>query len=668
MLRILTALAEQRGHLFPWAAVCFGAGVGVYFALLNEPPLWMVINLFAVSFVAFGYGLFRQMPPYLTGAALICAGLCVAGVHARMNIAPVLTYHYYGPVTGRIVHTDRSSSDKVRLTLDNVVLRGVSPDETPARVRVSLHGEQGYFLPEPGTAVMMTAHLSPPQGPVEPGGFDFRRSAWFQKLGAVGYTRTPALRVAPSDGDISLFWSRVRQTISTSILADMNPATAGFAVAITTGDRSHIDRQHVQSLRDSNLAHLLAISGLHMGLLVGLIFGGFRIVLSLFARIALNYPIKKLAAIGAIGAAAVYLMLSGGNVATQRAFVMVTVMLVAVLFDYRAITLNGVALAGFIVLVISPESLTGPGFQMSFAATIALVAAFRAIRDQKIHNKTLHFVAMLAFSSLVAGLATAPFAAAHFNRVAHFGLLANVLSVPVMAFVVMPAVIMTAVLSIIGWEEAGYFVLDLGIRWILRVAEWVSGLESAVGYVPSPTGYVLPLITISGLFVSLWQGRFRWIGLLGIAAALAMWSQTNRPDVLISDSGRLVGVLQNGTRVLNKERGDGFVASNWLENDGLNLSQSEASVAWIYEDTGFTLADGRQLFVINGRGAAERIEQHCAPQSVIVTARELSGEISCMLFDATTLKETGAIAIYEEAGAIRIETTAERSGNRLWTQ
>lgn len=150
--------------------------------------------------------------------------------------------------------------------------------------------------------------------------------------------------------------------------------TGGFAAAITAGDRSGVGEQTLTALRQSNLAHLLAISGLHMGLLTGFVFAAVRVLFCLVPPVALRWPVKKLAALAALAAGAGYLMLSGGNVATERAFVMVAVMLGAVLLNRRAITLRAVAVAALIVLLRRPESLLSPGFQMSFAATAALVA------------------------------------------------------------------------------------------------------------------------------------------------------------------------------------------------------------------------------------------------------------------------------------------------------
>ena len=264
----------------------------------------------------------------------------------------------------------------------------------------------------------------------------------------------------------------------------MPGAAGGFAAAILTGDRSGVDVAHLEDLRNSNLAHLLAISGLHMGLLTGFVFAALRFVMALWPGFALRVPTRKLAALGALAAGAFYLALSGGNVATQRAYVMVAVMFVAVLLDRRAISLRSVAIAAVVVLVLRPEALVQAGFQMSFAATVALVAIFRALNDDGTWRERVPRWAMpiasVALCSVVAGVATAPIAAASFNRLVEYGLLANLAAVPLMGLVIMPAGVVAAVLAPFGLEGLALGVMAPAIEWILMVARFVANLDGAV--------------------------------------------------------------------------------------------------------------------------------------------------------------------------------------------
>ena len=428
---LVDAWLTQRGHLFAWAPLCLGLGVGIYFSLGWEPGLAHYAAL--LGLILIGLVLTRWLglwAPFVWAVVLVALGLCLAGARAHQMAEPVIGWRYYGPIEGRIVDMDRSASDALRLTLDQVVLDDVRPSRTPARVRVSLHGQQGFITPEPGMVVILTGHLSPPGGPVEPGGFDFQRHAWFQGLGAVGYTRTPVLTLEPPGEGLWMF--KARMGLSDRVQAGLPGEAGAFAAAIMSGDRSGMGQETLRALRLSNLAHLLAISGLHMGLLAGFVFAAFRVGFSLIPAVGLRVPAKKISALGALAVAAVYLGLSGGNVATERAFVMAAVALVAVMADRRVLSLRAVAVAAVIVLVLRPEALLGPGFQMSFAATTALVAVFGWLRDARVPlgPKWLRPVVAVVVSSAVAGAATAPVAAAHFNQFAHYGLVANLLSVP----------------------------------------------------------------------------------------------------------------------------------------------------------------------------------------------------------------------------------------------
>jgi competence protein ComEC len=657
---------SQRGSLFPWVPVWLGCGVGLYFALRVEPPAAV---LWACGTGALLLGLValrgrEWAGPLLLVCALVLAGVAIAGARAHLMAGPVLGWRYYGPVEGRIVVIDRSASDAPRLTLDRVVLERMHPDKVPDRVRVSLHGDQGFTTPRPGLRVMMTAHLGPPSGPVEPGGFDFQRHAWFLGIGAIGYTRTPVLTVGEAQGAQLLF--RARMALSGHVQERLPGQVGAFAAAIMTGDRAGLSQDTLQAMRISNLAHLLAISGLHMGLLAGFVFAACRLGLAALPGIGLRWPIKKIAAGVAILAGAGYLGLSGGNVATERAFVMVAVMLVAVMLDRRALSLRAVAVAAVIVLCLQPEALLGPGFQMSFAATVALVAVFGWLRDAQVPlgPRWLRPVLAVVISSAVAGAATAPVAAAHFNQIAQYGLLANLMSVPLMGVLVMPAAVVAALLLPLGLDWAPLWVMGQGLDWILGVATRVSSWEGARGLVVSPGPEVLPLIAFGALVLVLWQGRARLVGLAPAMLGFWLWSGTDRPAVLVSDNGVLVGVLTPEGRALSKPRGGGFVALNWLENDGDAATQEDAHLRWPDHST----LPVPLHVVIGARAARERVD--CGSASLVVFSAEpdiLPDTDGCQSITPKTLRQTGSLAIFDEASGLRVVTARSVTGNRLWS-
>lgn len=661
-------LLGQRGHLFPWVPVCLALGIAAYFGLSVEPDpmLYAVPGTLGALCAAAALRWPGGWSALGWGVTLAAAGFCLAGWRAQDVAAPVLGWRYYGPVEGRVVALDRSASDALRVTLDRVRMARMSPARVPGRVRLSLHGPPADL--HPGQRIMTTAHLSPPQGPTEPDGFDFRRHAWFQGLGAVGYTRVPVLTVEPphaSSAGLRVF--ALRMAASARLLDVLPGDPGGFAAAVTTGDRSVMGRGALDALRASNLAHLLAISGLHMGLLTGFVFASLRIGIALFPAAALRLPVKKIAAVGALITAAGYLALSGGNVATERAFIMVAVALCAILVDRRAISLRAVAIAALIVLTLRPEALLGPGFQMSFAATTGLVAVFGWLRDVDLPRAPgwARPVLGVVISSAVAGLATAPVGAAHFNTVSHFGLLANLLSVPLMGVLVIPAAVLAAVLAPIGAEVVGLTLMGWGLKWILGVAYWVAGLEGAQGYVTSPPGAVLPLLALGLLWLILWRGRARLAGSIPAVVAFFLWAGAERPVVLIADTGGLVGVMTNEGRALSKPRGAGFIAKNWLENDGDGGDQTIAAARWPGEPGTVQMLETGPLkiaHVIGKRGVAAFAG--CPEPMLVVASVPMGALANCDLYDPARLRATGSIAITQQGVII---TATALTGRRLWS-
>ena len=658
--------------LFPWVSVFLGCGIAIWFALPFEPDLAfyaVCLVLFAVLLAAYRWGP-ELAHPLVVILACLLAGWLAAGARAHLVAAPMLEVRYYGAVQGRIIEIDRSQSDALRITLDQVVLQDLPPDKTPRTVRISLPGQEAGF--DPGQVVLLTASLAAPEGPAEPGGFDFRRMAYFEQLGAVGYSRSPVLLWAePAVGAQMI--NRLRTRLSAALMAAVPGDAGAFASGVMTGDRSGISLGTVQALRDSNLAHLLAISGMNMAFLTGFVFVLLRYGLALIPPLALRVNAKKIAAVVAFGVALFYLLLSGANVATERAFLMVCVMLGAVLFDRRALTLRSVALAAVILLLLQPESLSEPGFQLSFAATVVLIAGFGALDRQILRERLPRWlmpVFTLVLSSVLAGLATAPFAAATFNRFTDYGLLANLLTVPVMS-VLMAAGAVAALLAPIGLAAPALWLMDLSARWILFIAHWVAGLDGAVTPIVAPGPWVMPLITLAAVWLILWRGAVRWAALAPLLAGVILWVGTERPALLISSDGALVGLLSDAGRALSAGRGAGFTAEAWLQDDGDLASQQLA-----YDRAGFSGPKAARAFDLQGwHGIAlvgkvdpDALRAACAAADLVVVPSAIEPvdpqPDGCIVVDRKMLDQTGALAISVQADQLILHPT--RTAQRLW--
>lgn len=662
-------LLAARGQLFVWVPVFIGLGIGIWFALPFEPVLWhygVVLVLFILGGAGTIWGPDLGRPLFLI-LSCVTAGGAAAGLRAHLVATPMIEFQYYGPVTGRVVEIDRSQSDAIRITLVDVVLDNVYP--APRFVRVSIQGP----APEPAQTVLLTARLSAPSAATEPEGFDFRRTAFFRGLGAVGYSRSPVLLWQEPPANLQRI-DRLRTYLSQGLMTAISNDAGAFAAGAMTGDRSGITQDTVQALRDSNLAHLLAISGMNLAFLAGFVFMLIRYGVALIPVLALRVNSKKIAALVALGVALFYLLLSGANVATTRAFLMIAVMLGAVLLDRQGLTMRSVAIAAVILLLWQPESLLDPGFQLSFAATVVLIGAYHVIDRQILAQKLPGWmmpVYAVVLTSVLAGIATAPFAAAHFNRFTDYGLLANLLTAPAMSLL-MAAGAVAAILAPFGLAAPALWVLEQSAAWILFVAHWIAGLDGAVTMIVAPPAVVLPLISVAGIWILVWQGRRRWAGVPFLALALVIWGFAPRPDLLISNDGRLVGWMGPEGRALSTPTGARFSAENWLQDDGDLASQEQAAAR-----SGFSGPKEARVFqmgdvtgvVLAGQGSAAAFEAACAGHDLVIVPAALDPSLladgPCTRIDRDVLDNTGALGGYWQEGVLTLYPS--RQAPRLWT-
>lgn len=674
--RWLDSIAEKRGVLYPWVPVWLSFGIGAWFSWATDPAMEIYAGCAVGALAAIALcctGGERWRAPSLA-VLLLLSGFLLAGARAYSVAGPVLGFRYYGPVEGRIIDIDRSFSDAIRLTLDQVTLKDVALEATPHKVRVALHGPQ-TLVPVPGMLVMMTANITPPDGPVAPNSFDFQRLAWFSQLGAVGYTRAPVMEAAEPEGSLGLWAFSLRMRLSAAMQAAIPGQAGALSSAFMTGDRSAVTAETNDVMRASNLSHMISISGLHMGLLVGFVFALIRYGVAGVPYLAVRLPAKKIAAVVALGAATFYLLLAGPDVATRRSYIMVVVMLLAVLSERRALTLRTLAVAATIVLVMEPESLVEPGFQMSFGATAALllsVGPWEKVKDR--FHPVIRPVVLMMWTSLVASGATGPIAAAHFNRIAGYGLVANLLANPVIAVLVMPLGVIAAILGPFGLAGLPLWVMGIGTEVILGIAYAVADMPGAITPVVAPAWYVLPILCLGALVAALSSGWLRRVGMLAVAASLVLWSQTVRPDLLISADGQAVGMMTPAGRAMSKPKGAGFVVDAWLQDDG---DLADQPTAWLRPafagENGLAEAswNGGLLAHLTGKMAADRAVALCEKGQMVVLSgywQRSRGQTPCDLWDAGRLSATGAVAFYLNGDGVRVVTARQAAGDRMWNQ
>lgn len=691
----LSAAVESNRGRWPFALpVGMGIGIGGYFLLPVEPPWTTGPLMLAATVLAAVLLRHRGGAAFLAAviAAFIALGFAAASLRTQSLDGRLLAHET--PVTvveGRIVEFEPFDQGS-RVILDRVRIAALTQPETPDRVRLRLRGRQPAL--KAGDWVRIRGRLSAPSPPLMPGGFDFQRHAYFTGIGAVGFSMGAA-RVLdgppPGPFDWRIHLSNLRVRLAERVTAAVPGNAGAVAAALITGYRALIPEQVLNAFRDAGLAHLLAISGLHIGLAAGIVFFGARRVLSLYPPFAQRFAVKKAAALLALLAAFGYALMAGATVPTQRAFLIAAMVLVAVMVDRRGISLRMLAWGATVVLLLQPESLLGPSFQMSFAAAIALVAAYEAAAERGIWRRDGDapprfgrgiwlYAAGVAFTSLVASLATAPFVLYHFNQVAKFGLLANLVAVPVTALWVMPAAMLSFLLLPFGWERLALVPMGWGTEVVIGAADRVAALPRATEILPSAPAWALTGLALGGLWLCLLRGRLRLAGLAGVILFAAANARVTPPDLIISGTADLAAVRGAGGYLFSSLRHDRFTRENWLEHAGYRADDAAqwardggygrgggaAGEGLRCDGGGCVLTRAGWRVVLSETPAA--LAEDCGRADLVIAlipARRVCNGTRARVIDLFDLKAKGAHSI-TLGPVIDVQAVNDGRGNRPW--
>jgi competence protein ComEC len=678
------ALAEVApGRLFPWLPVAFGFGIIIYFTAEREPAWWAAVPVALAAIVVAVLSRRHTFAfPLALGIAAIAGGFAVATVHTARIAHPVLQFPVASISLSGFVETreERERSDRIVVRVQQFEGRSVA--QMPDRVRVAVRKNTA---PAVGSFVELKAHLSPPLAPLLPGGYDFARDMFFQRIGASGYA-LGKIHSAETHA-VAGFWlryasfiDRIRETIDDHIRTVLKGDRGSIASALITGKRDAITTPVNEAMYVSSLAHVLSISGYHMAVVTGIVFFIIRAGLALVPSLASRRPIKKWAACGAFVAAAFYLLLSGAEVATQRSFIMIAIVLIGVVLDRPAITFRTHSIAALCVLFLIPESVLHPSFQMSFAATLALVAGYQQgmswapSADSSLAARVALWGAReiigLILASLVAGLATTPYAAYHFHRIAPYGLLANLLAMPVVSLLVMPMGILGLLMMPFGFDAIFWQLMGQGIDWMIAVVLWVAGLPGAVGRIHAFGSGPLLLATAGLLVICLLRTSLRWSGAILMLAA-SLWAVTfSRPDVLISSDGQTAAfrTIEGRLSILRSGR-DKFALKEWLaaDADGRAVEDVTLRTGVQCDATGCIgeLENGRLISIAL---APDAFEEDCERAAVVVSPRDAPGDCKALFIDRAYSQTHGATALRWVNDRFE-ETTARSLGyDRPWAK
>lgn len=680
--------ARDFARLSLWTPAAIGLGAGLYFGLKAEPYWgWGAVILAACAVIAFLNSPFQKAAAALMFIAL---GFVAADLRAALVDAPQLSRELgIVETTGRIVSIEESPRQR-RYILAIEAIAGVAPEDLPARARITWRGEG--FDARPGDRVMVRAGLSPPPPPVAPGAFDFARQLYFQRIGAVGFAVTaPAVDAAADKSFPQKLAARVetmRMALTARIIGVAPGEGGAILAAIVTGKREAISEASEAALRDTGLAHLLAISGLHMGLATGLVFFTVRFALAAIETAALRYPVKKWAAAAALASGVFYLILSGGGWSARRAFIMAAIMFAAILVDRRALSLRNVAVAAVIILLTTPEALFSPGFQMSFAAVTALIAAYewmgtRADPDRQFTAFAIgkRYAIGVAATDVIASLATAPYSLFHFNRVAVYSLPANIAAMPIMAFFVVPFAVIALVLTPLGLDAWAWRCAAAGMEAILWIATEVAAWPGAISVTPQWPLSAMLALTAGGLWLCLSRAPWRLAGLAAIPFAALLAASARPPVLFVSPTGLNAGFIAEdteGARALyvNSTRREKFAAQLWEEAAGLDPERERPkpiSEVFACDETGCRgEVKDASLAVAAFSSDKASLAEDCARSRLVVAFYPVSPEEwrSCpaYLIDRRSAWRRGAHAVWiERDGDLVVKSASDVRGERPWT-
>ncbi len=570
---------SARGTAFLFVPVWLGLGALVYFTAYFEPSglaLAVLIGFLFALRIAVKHHAKAQM--VATIALIIAVGAGCAKLQTWRSSTPMLAGEIASDVTARIVSINKTAKS-YRAILELASTANPTLKYAPKRVRVTIR--EGAEKLAAGESIKVRLRLMPPSGPVRPTSYDFAFQSYFDGIGASGFFVGPVTVLASepetfADHGLALL-EQLRQGIAKRIRAVISGTEAEVAVALLAGLQTGIDDPTMESLRITGLAHILSISGLHMALVAGLFMVVVRGGLALFPAQASRLPVKKYSAALALLASFFYLLLSGSDVAALRSFIMLAVFLVAILLDQQALTMRNLSIAAIAILVVTPHEIMGPSFQMSFAATAALISAYaywtmikghqskaqNASVIQNLWSKTWRFLGALAMTSIIAGAATSLFSAWQFHRLAPMGLPANLAAMPAVSLIVMPSAVLSALAMPFGLEEWPLRAMGFGIKIMLGVSNYFSDISSAgISGALNTTPFVMASCSL--LLACILQTRLKWLALVPVPLVVFMLWHPTRPDILISEDAKLVAVRISEDRLaVNRERPNKFTLEAW---------------------------------------------------------------------------------------------------------
>ena len=678
MSRIEDWLDEERDQIALWLPVALGTGIALWFVLADQRAwIAVMVGAGAASLIGFAIGKARRLGSFLlVGGLCVAFGCALAWWRADYVAAPRLERPTVATFEAQVTRIENQRAK----AQSRVWMNPSVASKLPPLIRVTIKDEDMVAGLVEGDTIRLRARLvSPPDAPV-PGGYDFSRTAWFLGLGASGSAIGPVLRISPlqPDGD------GLRSRLSVHVRNQIEGSAGGIAAAFASGDRGGITPEDEEAMRASGLTHLLSISGLHITAVVAAVLFMTLRLLALSPTLALRWPLPLIAAGAGALAGIGYTALTGAEVPTIRSCVAAVLVLIGIAIGREAMTLRLVATGAIIILLLWPEALIGPSFQLSFAAITVIVAlhenrSVRALtmrRDEQFWRRLMRGVLSLLVTGIAVELALAPIAMFHFHKSGIYGALANIVAIPLTTFVTMPLEALALLFDLIGLGAPFWWLTGLSLDLLLWLARTVAAAPGAVAVVPEvPTGSIA-LIIAGGLWLLLWKTKVRAAGFIPIFAGVMWAALAPAPDILITGDGRHLAVRSSdGTMHLLRSRSGDYIRDILAERLGTLAPLEDIDVAK-------GAKCGRDLCVItvsdgtrDWRIAATRSDyllpwqsfiKTCQSVDIIVSSRKLPRACTArwITADRLFLQKTGGLAI--TLGSQKVERTFRQHDDHPW--
>ena len=666
--KITDTFFAEKERWFSWISVLFGMGIGLYFGLSAEPSLWWTLGIIEIFIlIVILYRKSEEKLLFLSIPAIVLAGFTYIQLDAAyIAKTPRLEGEEAIYVQGRISNVDYNSKQRQRITLEK--MQNFAGEEIKGSYKITLMPYAAEKTFQVGECVELAAKVMPPYPTTMVGGYQFDRKTFFDKINGTGYSLSRVFVIPCGKSQITgeSVIEKIRNKIVKRIESVLPQDEAGIASALIAGVRNGISQRVTNNYRDSGLAHFLSISGLHMSMLAGFMFLLVRYVVVLMPSLALRYDSKKIAAVFAVVMSFVYLLISGYSVPTQRAFLMTLIFLIGVMISRRSISMRTISWAALCVLMVSPVALITPSFQMSFAAVVALIAFYEScrsyvqikVRDKNIFKIVLVYLFGIVVSDFIASIATLPYSIYHFNRVAVYTSLGNLLAGPIIGLWIMPFVLISMLLMPLGLDYVPLKILGYGIHWVNEITAYVSALPHAGVPVMSMPMWGLIAITLGGLWLCLWQRKWRHFGWIGIMIGSLSLCLTQTPDVLIDSSGKAIAVKDKADNMLVlPSRGKMFIKNIWLEKtSSLKLTEKEKkklSKIWQGREEDKSWLD------------LSCDKTSCVYKDKVKIIKGKGLELNNQTFDH---ESSGGASIYLTRDHVKIHTVREYTGHRYWNE